>query len=220
MAKIFRTEKLSLNGDSIRIKSENAGEFEITDSNENVLISRATIESDISSLATASSLTEKALNSDVSSLAASISGNTTELDSDISSLAAEVGTNDSDLSSLAAVDVSHDSDISSLATASSLTAKELDSDVSSLAALIVSNDIYATGIALSDQDTYANVDYTSLGYTKAPAVVGTLMGNSADAPIIGVQLSGVTTSTATFIFSDEIPGDNVYTLEVLVSPIV
>jgi len=107
-----------------------------------------------------------------------------------------------------------------LATASSLTVKELDSDVSSLAALIVSNDIYATGIALSDQDTFVEVDYSAFGYSKAPAVVGTLMGNSADAPIIGVQLSGVNKGTGTFVFSDEIPGDNVYTLEVLVSPIV
>ena len=215
MARIFRTEKLSLNGDNIRIRSQGNGEFEITDSDNNVLISRATIESDISSLATQSSLESGRRDSDVSSLAASIGTN----DSDLSSLAATDVTHTSDISSLAksasGSTEALDSDVSSLATLSSLTRKETDSDVSSLAALIVTNDVLATGVALQTNDLHKVVSF-GITYPSTPAVVGTLMSAGANDPIIGVQLSGISTTQATFVFSDEIP-NNDYTLEVLVS---
>ena len=51
MAKIFSTEKLSLNGDNIRIQSTGAGVFEITNADStSVLISRDSIETAHSSL--------------------------------------------------------------------------------------------------------------------------------------------------------------------------
>ena len=107
MAKLFRTEKLDIAG-NIRIASSDSGKFEITDSSDSVLLSRDTIESDVSSL-TAQDVIH---------------------DSDISSLTAQDVIQDSDISSLTAKDVEQASDISSF------TAKdvELDSAVSSVTA--------------------------------------------------------------------------------------
>ena len=178
MGKIFRTEKLSLNADNIRIRSEDVGEFEITDSKNNVLISRATIESDISSLAlqnSQSSLQNVEQNSDISSLANTITTNDSDLSSlaatdvthssDISSLAGTITSNDSDLSSLAATDVTHDSDISSLASASSLESSRRDSDVSSLANTITTNDSDLSSLAATDVTHSSDISSlaTSLG---------------------------------------------------------
>ena len=49
MAKIFRTETLDLAG-NIRLAASEAGAFEITNSGGSTLMSKATIENDISSL--------------------------------------------------------------------------------------------------------------------------------------------------------------------------
>ena len=222
MGKIFRTEKLSLNADNIRIRSEDVGEFEITDSKNNVLISRATIESDISSLAlqnSQSSLQNVEQNSDISSLANTITTN----DSDLSSLAATDVTHSSDISSLATSlgggTAQLDSDISSLASSSSLEAKQVDADVSSLAALITTNDVYAQTVSLEDafnnEQAFVTIDYSQAGFATPPSVVGTMISFKADDPIMGVQLSGQpTTTSATFVFSDELPSTG-YKLEVL-----
>ena len=52
---------------------------------------------------------------------------------------------------------------------------------------------------------------------SAPTVVATMMATGVNDPIIGVQLSGnPTTTEATFVFSDDIPGTGYY-LELLAS---
>jgi hypothetical protein len=138
MAKVFRTETLSLS-DNIRLASSGAGAFEIQNAGGSTLMSKESIESDISSLqagVTAEAGTrgdkDTGLDSDVSSLQAAVTAEAgtrgdkdTGLDSDVSSLqaavTAEAGTRgdkdtsiDSDISSLVAKDGSVDSDVSSL----------------------------------------------------------------------------------------------------------
>ena len=119
-----------------------------------------------------------------------------------------------------------DSDISSLASASSLQVQYVDSDVSSLAALITTNDVYAQTVELSGigytgllnpslAQAWVTVDYSSANFQTPPSVVGTMVSYIADDPIMGIQLSGQpTTTSATFVFSDELPSSG-YTLEVL-----
>ena len=190
-------------------------------------------DSDLSSLAA----TDVTHDSDISSLASASSLESSRRDSDVSSLANTVTTNDSDLSSLAATDVTHssdisslatslgggtaqlDSDISSLASSSSLEAKQVDADVSSLAALITTNDVYAQTVSLEDafnnEQAFVTIDYSQAGFATPPSVVGTMISFEADDPIMGVQLSGQpTTTSATFVFSDELPSTG-YKLEVL-----
>ena len=75
--------------------------------------------------------------------------------------------------------------------------------------------MYATQPSVTNGAAFITVDYSSVGFATAPAVVGTLMSTDSNDPIIGVMLEGApTTSSAKFVFSDEIPSDN-YKLDVL-----
>ena len=149
MAKIFRTEELSVNGDSIRISAEN-GNLIFKDANSNVVTSTDIRTQEVSSLA----FKDLDLDSDASSLKVEISDSidaaNAEIDSDVSSLQAQrvsdEAITDSDVSSLQAQRVSDealtDSDVSSLA----FKDLDLDSDVSSLQAQRVSDE------AITDSD--------------------------------------------------------------------
>ena len=221
MAKIFRTEELSVNGDNIRISAE-AGNLIFKDGSGNLVTSTDIRTQEISSLA----FKDLDLDSDASSLKVeisdSISAANAELDSDISSLqtqrVSDEAITDSDISSLQAQRVSDealtDSDVSSLA----FKDLDLDSDVSSLAALAAKNDVRINNVALSTSDG----DSKSVTFAEAfpagvtPAVVGLMKAGSGD-PILGIQLSAVSNTGATFQFSDDIPADNTYTLVVMAS---
>jgi hypothetical protein len=185
MAKIFSAEKLSLNGDQIRIKTDgSAGTIRITNSAEDTTYFR---ETDISSLQTVDST------------------NKSSLDANISSLQTVDSTNKSSL----------DADVSSLQTVDSTNKSSLDSNISSLAASISSNDTYASSNAIDSGAAWKSIDYSAQGFASAPAVVATLMSYDASDPILGVMLSGAPgTSSAMFVFSDEIPSTG-YKLEVL-----
>ena len=207
MAKIFRTETLNLNG-NIRLDSSTSDAFEIKNVAGSTLMSRSSIESDISSLQAKDTLNESDLSVDVSSLAAISTSGTSDLDVDISSLQAEDVKNESDLSvdvsSLQAVDVANESDLSV--------------DISSLHAQDQGNDVRINNVALSTSDS-ASKDVTfaeAFPSGVTPAVVG-LMKAGANDPIIAVQLSAVSNTGATFQFSDDIPADNTYTLVVMAS---
>ena len=179
MARIFRTEKLNLNGDII-LSTSAQGTFELTNASGSTLMSRATLESDISSLA----ITDNKTNSDVSSLAfednrhdsdisslAQSSGGATgqlgsdvsslkvsddKLASDISSLKVDNDTDNSDISSLAFEDDRQDSDVSSL----KVSDDKLASDISSLK---VDNDTDNSDISsLKVSDQQHNSDISSL----------------------------------------------------------
>ena len=195
MAKIFRTESLSVNGDNIRLTSASADTYKLTTSAGATIMDKtnADIDSDVSSL----KAVDVELDSDVSSLKAV----DVELDSDVSSLqaqrTADVTALDSDVSSLKAVDV------------------ELDSDVSSLAAKITTNDVQVASKVLTLNDTSESITFGT-EFASAPSVVGSLKSSSATDPIIACQMSAISTTAVTFQFSDEIPNGN-YTLEILAS---
>ena len=220
MAKIFRTEELSVNGDSIRISAEN-GNLIFKDANSNVVTSTDIRTQEISSLA----FKDLDLDSDVSSLkdeiADAVSDANVNIDNDISSLQAQrdvdEAENGEEISSLHAQRTGDEAvktqEVSSLA----FKDLDLDSDVSSLAALAAKNDVRVNNVALSANDSTKTVTFAEAfpsGVT--PAVVG-FMKAGVDDPIIAVQLTDVDNTTATFAFSDDIPADNTYTLVVMAS---
>ena len=200
MAKIFRTEELSVNGDNIRLAADNNGNLIIKDSSSNVVTSTDIIASDVSSLA----VKDTAAASDVSSLQAQREVDEGITDSDISSLQAQrvvdEAANDSEISSLATKDL------------------DLDSDISSLASIADANDVRINNVALAttDLDSKSVTFETAFPGGVTPAVVG-LMKAGANDPIIGVQLSAVSNTGATFQFSDDIPSNDTYTLVVMAS---
>jgi hypothetical protein len=213
MAKIFRTESLSVNGDNIRLTSASTDTYKLTTAAGTTIMDKtnADIDSDVSSL----KAVDVELDSDVSSLA-------TKRTEDVSSLQAVTVELDSDVSSLKAVDVELDSDVSSLATkrtedVSSLAAVdvELDSDVSSLAAKITTNDVQVASKTLTVSDIDETITFGT-EFASTPSVVGSLKSTDASDPIIACQMSAISTTAVTFQFSDEIPNGN-YTLEILAS---
>ena len=227
MAKIFRTEELSVNGDNIRISAEN-GNLIFKDVNSNVVTSTDIRTQEVSSLA----FKDLDLDSDASSLKVEISDSIStanaELDSDISSLQTQrVGDEaitDSDISSLQAQRVSDealtDSDVSSL----TFKDLDLDSDVSSLAALAAKNDVVKASVAIDSDMGDSSYDATNARVTvdfgrtfsTTPSVVG-IMQAAAGQPIIGVQLISISTTNAQFQLSDDVAVDGTYTIEVLAS---
>ena len=221
MAKIFRTEELSVNGDFIRISAED-GNLIFKDKNSNVVTSTDIRTQEGSSLA----FKDGSLDTDVSSLKTEISDSVatanSDLNEDISSLQAQrtsdENTNDTEISSLQAQRVSDEAtktqEVSSLAFKDS----SLDTDVSSLAALAATNDVRINNVALvtGDGDSKAVTFAEAFPAGVTPAVVGLMKAGSGD-PILGVQLSAVSNTGATFQFSDDIPADNTYTLVVMAS---
>jgi len=226
MAKIFRTEELSVNGDNIRISAE-AGNLIFKDGSGNLVTSTDIRTQEVSSLA----FKDLDLDSDVSSLkdeiADSISDANAELDSDISSLQAQRVSDeditDSDVSSLQAQRVSDEAtktqEVSSLA----FKDLDLDSDVSSLAALAAKNDVVVAEKQIwSSGDAVSSVTI-DLGreFSTTPKVVGVLMTSVDTDPIIGFMLKSVdggsgNNHTATFVFSDDIASTS-YKMQVLAS---
>ena len=217
MAKIFRTEELSVNGDEIRISATDG----------DLRFKRANESGELVELTTVSSLMLKDVShdSDVSSLAALNSEGTTGLDSDISSLQAQ---SDNDVAAL-------DSDISSLQEQSDNDVAALDSDISSLDKIIETNDIVADEVVfntdLSTETLNGSVDAydanNALVYVKfskafstAPRVIG-IMKSASGNPIIGCQLVSTSTDHAVFALSDDITltDDNTaqYSIQVLAS---
>ena len=226
MAKIFRTEELSVNGDFIRISAED-GNLIFKDKNSNVVTSTDIRTQEVSSLA----FKDGSLDTDVSSLKTEISDAidtaNSDLNDDISSLQAQrqsdEDTNDTEISSLHAQRVSDEAtktqEVSSLAFKDS----SLDTDVSSLAALAAKNDV-----VVAEQQIWSSGDAVSsvtvnLGreFSTTPKVVGVLMTAVDTDPIIGFMLKSVdggsgNNHTATFVFSDDIASTS-YKMQVLAS---
>ena len=227
MAKIFRTEELSVNGDNIRISAE-AGNLIFKDGSGSLVTSTDIRTQEVSSLA----FKDLDLDSDVSSLkdeiADSISDANVDLDADISSLQAQrvsdESITDSDVSSLQAQRVSDEA--TKTQEVSSLTFKDLDldSDVSSLAALAAKNDVVKASVAIDSDMGSSSYDATEARVTvdfgrtfsTTPSVVG-IMQAAAGQPIIGVQLISISTTNAQFQLSDDVAVDGTYTIEVLAS---
>ena len=215
MAKIFRTEELSVNGDFIRISAEN-GNLIFKDSSSNVVTSTTIRTQEISSLsfkdldldADVSSLQYKDgdLDNDVSSLKSALDNKNADVDSDISSLQSQrdvdEAANDTEISSLTFKDL------------------DLDADVSSLAFGISQNDTYAAEQTMSsgvDSVTHT-IAVGTRSFASQPRITATLVGGASD-PIIGVMITGInwtdasSDTTVNFVFSDDLPSAN-YKLQV------
>ena len=203
MAKIFRTEELSVNGDFIRISAED-GNLIFKDKNQNLITSTDIRTQEVSSL----HVRDIGLDSDVSSLQAQRVSDEELTDSDVSSLKVEIADSGKDL----------DSDISSLQAQRIDDEGTTDSDISSLHSLAATNDVRINNVALvtGDGDSKAVTFSEPFPAGVTPAVVGLMKAGSGD-PILGVQLSAVSNTGATFQFSDDIPADNTYTLVVMAS---
>ena len=223
MAKVFRTETLSLS-DNIRLASSGAGAFEIQSAGGSTLMSKATIEADISSLQAQRVIDESDTNTEISSLQAEDVKNESDLSVDISSLQAQRVIDESDtnteISSLQAEDVKNESDlsvdVSSLQAEDVKNESDLSVDISSLNAAVASNDV----VAISDAVTNGadNSGSISFGRTFAstPVVVALLRSTDASDPIIACMVSAVSTSAATVTFADTVPSAN-YTVELIAS---
>ena len=91
MSKIFRTEKLSINGGNILLTSDSNNNFAFKSADgQNVIVSNVTISGDISSLAAK----DISIDTDISSLAVK----DTSLNTDVSSLSAKDNSLDIDIS--------------------------------------------------------------------------------------------------------------------------
>ena len=187
MAKIFRTETLDLAG-NIRLAASATDAFEITDSSGSTLMSKATIESDISSLHAQRVADEGTTDSDVSSLAGDISKNKGDLESDVSSLQAQRNADEG----------------------------TTDSDISSLAGLIATNDVVAKSSPISNGADNSGSIAFGRTFASTPVVVALLKSSNANDPIIACMVSAVSTSAATVTFADAVPSAN-YTVELIAS---
>lgn len=187
MAKIFRTEKLSLGG-NIQLSASGTGEFELLNSTGSTLMSKAGIESDISSLQAQRNVDE---------------GTT---DSDVSSLAGDIATNKGDL----------ESDVSSLAGVAAGSTGELESDVSSLATLIADNDVVAKSSSVTNGASDSGSIAFDRTFASTPVVVALLKSSNANDPIIACMVSAVSTTSATVTFADQVPSSD-YTVELIAS---
>ena len=205
MAKVFRTETLSLS-DNIRLASSGAGAFEIQSAGGSTLMSKATIEADISSLQAQRVIDESDTNTEISSLQAEDVKNESDLSVDISSLQAEDVKNESDLSvdvsSLQAEDVKNESDLSV--------------DISSLNAAVASNDVVAISSTVTNgSDNSGSISFGRI-FASTPVVVALLRSTDASDPIIACMVSAVSTSAATVTFADSVPSAN-YSVELIAS---
>ena len=205
MAKIFSSEKFSINGDKIRLASSAAGAFEITDASDSVLMSRSSIESDIASVSTLESQDKSSVDSSVARISTLESTDKSSVDSSVASL-----------STLESTDISTvDSSVASLSTLESTDVSTVNSSINSVVDLIGDNDVVAVSQDLAEDDTSKTITFGGRTFDTAPQVTATMFAGASD-PMIGIQLSEVTTSGCTVQFSDEIPNGN-YKVKILAS---
>ena len=206
MAKIFRTETLNLGG-NLRLEASSAGAFEIKSADGSTThMSRASIESDISSLQAQRVLDEATTDSDISSLQAQRVADEATTDSDISSLQAQ----------RVADEDATDSDISSLQAQRDNDEDVTDSDISSLAAKISSNDVVAKSVSQSSSAEDSGSISFGRTFSATPAVVAVLKSTNASDPIIACMVTAVSTTACTVSFADALPSAN-YTVEIFAS---
>ena len=219
MAKIFRTETMSLNG-NVLLSASGTDAFEILNTSGSTLMSKATIEGDISSLQAVDVKNESDLSVDVSSLQAVDVKNESDLSVDVSSLHANDSDQDTDISSLQAVDVKNESDlsvdVSSLQAVDVKNESDLSVDISSLHANIESNDVVAISTTLtSGVDTSGSISFGRT-FATTPVVVAQLKSSNANDPIIACMVSTISTTAATVAFADQTPNGN-YSVELIAS---
>ena len=235
MAKIFSTEKLSLNGDKIRIKTDGdtANTIRITSSDESTVFFRetdvsslhnqdsankSTLDSSVASLATLDSENKSTVDSSVTSLSTLDSENKSTIDGHVSSLNTQDSANKSTLdSAIASLHDAQSSNSSGFSEDLNTSVSTLDDEISSLETLITTNDVHVATIDVAQNSSEASVNYSSVGFATAPKVVGTIMSSNSSDPILGIMLKGAPGTTgATFMLSDEASSSN-YKIQVLAS---
>ena len=219
MARIFRTETLELDG-NLRLASASPGEFLIQSATGSTLMSRATIDSDISSLAAKNVSkdgdisTAEDQDDAVKSSVGTLDTKDTSLDGNISTAESQDNAAKSSIGTLDTKDTALDGDISTAedqddAVKSAISAANaadivMDSDISSLAANISSNDIVAKSesVATSDESKVVTFGRT---FGSTPAVLASLKSETANAPVIPAMVTAVSTTQCTVSFGDGIP---------------
>jgi len=91
----------------------------------------------------------------------------------------------------------------------------VNSSIDSVADSITQNDVVAVTTALSVNDTSKVIDFGEREFDSAPTVTASMQGGQDD-PIIGLQISEITTTDCTVQFSDNIPNGD-YKVTILAS---
>ena len=94
-----------------------------------------------------------------------------------------------------------------------LSRNSLESSISSLSVAVAKNDFISIEEALSVGDSSVAISFGRT-FSFTPKVVGTIISQSTD-DIIGCQISEITLSSATFQFSDDIPAEGSYAIQVI-----
>ena len=206
MARIFRTEELEING-NIRLSTEGtAGAFEIQSASGSTLhMSKASIESDISSLAAQNTAFDASILTDENSNNTVQAGILTEKNSDDTMANAILAAKNAD----DGLEVN----ISDLADANVV----MNSDISSLASAISSNDVVAKSQSASENDETATIAFGRT-FSGTPAVIASLRSSTASDPVIPAMVTSVSATNCTVSFGDGLPS-NGYTVEVLASEV-
>ena len=248
MARIFRTEELEING-NIRLSTEGtAGAFEIQSAGGSTLhMSKASIESDISSLAAKNTAFDDSILTDESSNNTVQAGILTEKNSDDAmddAILAAKNADDGLDDDMATAQTSDETVQAGILTEKNsddamddaiLAAKNADdgldndvsdledanvvmnTDISSLASAISDNDVVAKSESASEDDETATIAFGRT-FSQTPAVVASLRSSNATDPVIPVMVTSVSTTNCTVSFGDGLPSDG-YTVEVLASEV-
>ena len=230
MAKIFRTEELSIGADKIRLTATSDGQFSFKKADGTEMLSNTTMDAEVTSLNNKldgiisdrkEDIADKVsdLGDAADARVSDIAVRDAALTAGINARTAEITSLNTKLEGFASdrVDAIADS-VSDLGDATS----DREDNVESLANMIGSEDVYAARYTL---DSHAGDETFTANWNgdfspdTDPVVCAMLRGTSASDPILGVMISGAQTDLKTgahFAFSDQLPNNN-YELEILVS---
>jgi hypothetical protein len=175
-----------------------AGAFEIQSAGGSTLMSRASIENDISSLAAKNTALDGDILTDKNSNDTVQAGILTEKNSD--------DTMDAAILAAKQADDGLDTNMGTLDAANTV----MDNDVSSLASNVSSNDVVAKNTAADSGESSQTVSYGRT-FSATPANVVSLRSSNASDPIIPCFVSAASTTQFTVAYGEEIPNGN-YTL--------
>ena len=230
MAKIFRTEELSIGADKIRLTATSDGQFSFKKADGTEMLSNTSMDAEVTSLNNKLDGIVSDRKDDIADKVSDLGDATDSRESDVvakdSQLTTAINARTAEITSLNTkldgfasdrVDDIADS-VSDLGVATDFR----EDNVESLANMIGSEDVYAARYTLDshegDETFTANWNGDFLPDTD-PVVCAMLRGTSAADPILGVMISGAQIGLKTgahFAFSDKLPNNN-YELEILVS---
>ena len=230
MAKIFRTEELSIGADNIRLTASSDGSFSFKKADGTELLSNTSMDSEFTSLnnkldGIVSDRKDGISDSD-SDLGVASQARTDDIDAKDVQLSTAITARTNEITSLNTKLEGFASDrVDAISGSNSDLGVAVDfrtGNVNSLANMIGEEDVYAARYSLNGyqgEETFtANWDGDFLPQTD-PVVCAMLRGTNSSDPMLGVMISGAQTDLKTgahFAFSDKLPNNN-YELEILVS---